>query len=366
MTENIKRDIDLKMAQEVKEVKHKLQINEDTKYNISYDIYTNDEEKFLYIKMEEFTCSAPFYYNRSYTVNDLHEIHKMFKGFEKFDFEDFLTYFKELFDKGKISLSFCDPSEERIKMKLDTVYFSKKVLIEFELYREMIISEEEKDDKLLDIYILNKNYMKALKEITIYVNNFKGNQKEMELITELKNILSLKEIPGIEKGIKLEMPTGKEQRIKKKEKKEQNEQKEQKEHENKIEIIEENIIQVDNSSEEEDENKREREKEDENQREIKRELEEENEKNENQIIEQEEIIINEEKEDDDDNDDLNSKIFTDLKDNYTFSEKDKIKIPLTIKNIFDEEWKAKTIKLICNENVYKKHRQNWRRFLFII
>ena len=52
MIENMKRDIDLKMAQEVKEVKHKLEINEYTKYNISYDIYTNDEEKFLYIKME--------------------------------------------------------------------------------------------------------------------------------------------------------------------------------------------------------------------------------------------------------------------------------------------------------------------------
>jgi len=197
MTENIKRDIDLKMAQEVKEVKHKLQINEDTKYNISYDIYTNDEEKFLYIKMEEFTCSAPFYYNRSYTVNDLHEIHKMFKGFEKFDFEDFLTYFKELFEKGKISLSFCDPSEERIKMKLDTVYFSKKVLIEFELYREMIPTQ--KDQKMIELYSLNKNKLIQLKNLKDMLTKYEATQKEKPKIEEILKKFEILKIPGLEK-----------------------------------------------------------------------------------------------------------------------------------------------------------------------
>lgn len=196
MTENIKRDIDLKMAQEVKEVKHKLQINEDTKYNISYDIYTNDEEKFLYIKMEEFTCSAPFYYNRSYTVNDLHEIHKMFKGFEKFDFEDFLTYFKELFEKGKISLSFCDPSEERIKMKLDTVYFSKKVLIEFELYREMIPTQ--KDQKMIELYSLNKNKLIQLKNLKDMLTKYEATQKEKPKIEEILKKFEILKIPGLE------------------------------------------------------------------------------------------------------------------------------------------------------------------------
>ena len=353
MVEKMKRPIDVEIAKIMHNQEKdtiKLAINEDTSYDINFDIYETKEEKYFYIKLTENTADAPFYYIRSYTIKDLYRLNKIYRVFGKDNLEEFKNYMKTLFEKNKVSLKF-EENEAIIKMDISAQLFASEEYLFFELYREMIISEEEKDDKLLDIYILNKNYMKALKEITIYVNNFKGNQKEMELIPELKNILSLKEIPGIEKGIKLEMPTGKEQRIKKKEKKEQNEQKEQKEQENKIEIIEENIIQVDNSSEEEDENKREREKEDENQREIKRELEEENEKNENQIIEQEEIIINEEKEDDDDNDDLNSKIFTDLKDNYTFSEKDKIKIPLTIKNIFDEEWKAKTIKLICNENV---------------
>ena len=197
MIENIKRDLDLKMAQEVKEVKHKLQINEDTKYNISYDIYKHEDEKYLYIKMEENTCSAPFYYNRSYTVNDLHDLHKMFKGFEKFDFEDFLSYFKDLFDKGKIKLSFCDPSEERIIMELDVIYFAKKDQIKFELYREMIPTQ--KDQKMIELYSLNKNKLIQLKKFKEYLSNYRdATQKEKPFIEEMLKKIDNSKIPGLE------------------------------------------------------------------------------------------------------------------------------------------------------------------------
>ena len=197
MIENIKRDLDLKMAQEVKEVKHKLQINEDTKYNIFYDIYKHEDEKFLYIKMEENTCSAPFYYNRSYTVNDLHDLNKMFKGFEKFDFEEFLSYFKELFDKGKIKLSFCDPSEERIIMELDVIYFAKRDQIKFELYREMIPTQ--KDQKMIELYSLNKNKLIQLKKFKEYLSNYRdATQKEKPFIEEMLKKIDNSKIPGLE------------------------------------------------------------------------------------------------------------------------------------------------------------------------
>ncbi len=197
MIENIKRDLDLKMAQEVKEVKHKLQINEDTKYNIFYDIYKHEDEKFLYIKMEENTCSAPFYYNRSYTVNDLHDLNKMFKGFEKFDFEEFLSYFKELFDKGKIKLSFCDPSEERIIMELDVIYFAKRDQIKFELYREMIPTQ--KDQKMIELYSLNKNKLIQLKKFKEYLSNYRdATQKEKPFIEEMLKKFDNSKIPGLE------------------------------------------------------------------------------------------------------------------------------------------------------------------------
>ena len=68
MTETIKRDIDLTLAQKVNETKTQLKINEDTEYNIFYDICEENGEKLLYIKLEEINSDAPFYYNSSYSI----------------------------------------------------------------------------------------------------------------------------------------------------------------------------------------------------------------------------------------------------------------------------------------------------------
>ena len=57
-----------------------LDIDEDTSFNISYDTFIYDEKKYLYIKMEENTALAPFYYNRSYEINELHKINNIFRA----------------------------------------------------------------------------------------------------------------------------------------------------------------------------------------------------------------------------------------------------------------------------------------------
>ena len=370
MIENMKKDLDEEIAQILHDPEKdsiKLAINEDTSYDIYFDTYDSEDERYFYIKMTENTADAPFYYIRSYTIKELHTLNKIYKVFDKNNLDDLKRYMKTLFDKNKVRLEFKE-NEAIIKMNIKAQLFASEELLFFELYREMIPVNEKKD-KLLNIYILNKNDMKALKEITIFLNSFKGSQKDMEFIKELKSILSLKEVPGIEKVIKLEIPTGKENKYEKKElkiaknepknkkiekkiekKEEKIEKKEEidneNENDNRIEIIEENIIQVGDPSEDEDQKKKEeekREKEEKNERE--REIEEENE---NQIIEQNEIIIHEK--DDDEGNDINSKIFTDLQDKYTFnSQLGKFKIILTIKNVSDEVWKANTIKLLCNE-----------------
>ena len=199
MTESSKRDIDLKLAQKVNEKKTELKINEDTEYNIFYDICEENGEKLLYIKLEEITSDAPFYYNRSYSIEQLHEIHKIFKAFDKDDFEDFLSYFKELFDKGRIKLSFADSSEERIKLELNAILVSRDLRLYFELYREMI--PNKKDEKLLELYELTKKKLKLLKEIKIFTDQFnQGNPQEKEIISKIKEIYNNFEIPGIENG----------------------------------------------------------------------------------------------------------------------------------------------------------------------
>ena len=158
MKENMKKDIDLKLAQKVTEKKAQLKVNEDTEYNIFYDICQEDDQKFLYIKLEEITANAPFYYNRSYTIEELHAIHKIFKVFDKDDFEELLSYLKDLFDNGKIKLSFADPNEDIIEVELNVILFSKSFNLNFELYREMI--PNKKDEKMIELYELNKKNLK--------------------------------------------------------------------------------------------------------------------------------------------------------------------------------------------------------------
>jgi hypothetical protein len=192
----MKKELDFKMAQEIKGQNAQLYINEDTKYNITYDVISKDGEKFLYIKMDEITCDAPFYYNRSYTINELHNLNSIFKAFEKEDFEALIPFIKDLFDNGKISIKFADKAEEIIIMELKVILFSKSFKLNFELYREMILYQ--KDQKLIDLYTSTKNKIKILKEMKLFIEKIEADEKDKELIDDIIKLYSTYEIPGIE------------------------------------------------------------------------------------------------------------------------------------------------------------------------
>ena len=199
--EEIKRNIDIDIAEianSPEKDSKKLEINEDTEFRIFYDIYNDEDEKYFYIKMVETTADAPFYYIRSYTINELHQLNKIFKVFENDNFEEIKKYMNTLFEKNKIKLNF-EQNEEIIKMNLDVILFADKDKVSFELYREMI-PNEKKDSKLLDLYSSEKDKNKVIKQIYSFVYNFKGN-KDKEIIDNLKKLLKSKEIPGIEEEV---------------------------------------------------------------------------------------------------------------------------------------------------------------------
>ena len=147
-----KRDIDLKMSLTI----HKqnsveftsLPINKDTSYDIYYDVWDSGTKKYLYIKLIENTANSPFFYNRSYELEDLYNNHRIFKTCETL--EEIKKRLKSLFEKNKISLRF-DQDEEIVVMEMDVMLFATPYKLEFQLYREMII-EEEKDQKLIELY----------------------------------------------------------------------------------------------------------------------------------------------------------------------------------------------------------------------
>ena len=331
MIENYKKEIDLeiaKMPHDPKSEGDKLKINQDTSYDIFYDIYIKDEESYFYIKMIENTANAPFYYIRSYTIQDLYKINKIFKVFENDNFGEIKNYMKKLFEKNKIQLKY-EQNEDIINMQLNVILFANEDKINFELYREMIPYEEQ-DEKLLDLYNQHKNKNKLIKEIKLLLNNFNGNQKDQQIINYLNNLINSKIIPGIEYFKEEEQ---KENIIIKK--KEKNEIKEEIK-EQKI-IIEKNEINA----------------------KIKEEI-----KEENLIIEKN--IDNLTNSDINNSDLANSDIqilvqnnsnaneakveFTDLKGVYIFSKANgNFNITFNIKNISDEDWPLDSIKLVYND-----------------
>ena len=191
---SIRKNIDVKMsiAFRKKPPTNKLPIDEDTSFDIIYEVYNGDENQYLYIKMEENTANAPFIYNRSYELKELHEKNKIFKSCESI--EEIRDYLKELFRQNKIKIRYDkDEKEEIIIMEIDAMLFASPVKLEFELYREMIW-DHEKDDKLIALYKLNKEKLKTLKKVYSLFEKNKENIDCKELIEKFKNF----KIPGIE------------------------------------------------------------------------------------------------------------------------------------------------------------------------
>ena len=188
-----KKEIDLRMSLTVQKQDSvestKLPINEDTSYDIFYDIWDSGTKKYLYIKLVENTANSPFFYNRSYDLEELYDNHRIFKTCDTI--EEVKERLKSLFQKKKIKLRF-EENEDIVVMELDVMLFAKAYKLEFQLYREMII-EEEKDQELIELYKLNKNKLIQLKDIYSFIKNENGNKKN-----DLMNLFKKYEIPGIE------------------------------------------------------------------------------------------------------------------------------------------------------------------------
>ena len=197
--ESLERELDKEMANEVpkKETVYveRLSIDEDTSFNIYYDIYNDGNTDYLYIKMTENTAVAPFYYNRSFTIEELQELDDIFRTCDLNEIKD---HIKSLFEEKKIKLIYDNENKTIIKMELSVVLFVTKYKIYFKLYKEMI-PEEIKDKELLNLYEIEKNKIKMIKELASIFNSF-SNQEEKDIGEKLKELIFQFEIPGIEEN----------------------------------------------------------------------------------------------------------------------------------------------------------------------
>ena len=159
-----KSELNFQMSKEVPNQetvsKEALKIDEDTSFDIYYDIY---DEKYLYIKLQENTAIAPFYYNVSYDIDELRVLDDIFKAIE---IDKVKGHLKDLFDNNKIKLVYKSLDKKVIIMRLEVALFFRTYTIDFELDKVMI-PEDEKDEMLNKLYNRNKEKLNFAKELFV-------------------------------------------------------------------------------------------------------------------------------------------------------------------------------------------------------
>jgi len=191
---SIKKDIDLRLSTTLYQTKTfektKLAIDKYTSFDILYDVFDLNSKKYLYIQMIENTAFAPFIYNRSYELEELHENNNIFKSCTTL--EAVKKHLTSLFKNNKIKLKYED-NKEIIKMEMDVVLFYKPFVVTFDLYIEMS-PPEKKDEHLINLYNMNKLDLKNLKELLLYIQQNYKNEEAKKLVEMFRE----SDIPGIE------------------------------------------------------------------------------------------------------------------------------------------------------------------------
>ena len=169
-----------------------LAIDEDTSFDIIYDVYDGGDQTSLYIKLQEVSATSPFFYNRSFLLKELHKEHKLFKICDYI--EEVKDELKKYFEAKVVRLEY-GPGKETVLMIIDVTLGVTKYKVSLELYKEMI-PDSQKESTLLELYDIQKSQLIALKEILALINEEKKNNKETA--KALTNIFKKREIPGIE------------------------------------------------------------------------------------------------------------------------------------------------------------------------
>ena len=101
-----RKDLELNMSFKVPNQENvfttQLRIDKETSFDIYYDIYSTENTDYLYIKLVENSAVAPFYYNKSYTLEELQDLHRIFKAV---DLEILKSDLSDLFKEKRVNSS---------------------------------------------------------------------------------------------------------------------------------------------------------------------------------------------------------------------------------------------------------------------
>ena len=107
-----RKDLELNMSFKVPNQENvfttQLRIDKETSFDIYYDIYSTENTDYLYIKLVENSAVAPFYYNKSYTLEELQDLHRIFKAV---DLEILKSDLSDLFKEKRVKLYYEENKE---------------------------------------------------------------------------------------------------------------------------------------------------------------------------------------------------------------------------------------------------------------
>jgi len=158
-----------------------IRLNEETLFQ--FDCIIDDNQ--LILKLSELDALAPFIYIKEITLDEIRKCHKAFKSCK--DLNEVKEHIDKLFKNKRISLDQDKSDKTNVKIKFKIFYISLEDDFEIKVERKMT---ELKDQMLLKLYEIQKNEIKALKEIENYLKKNGGyGQEIIQKINEIKEKL---------------------------------------------------------------------------------------------------------------------------------------------------------------------------------
>ena len=182
---NLKMSYDVPRQKTVIKKELPLEGSKDTSFDIFFDIYYSENDDYLYIKLIENSAVAPFYYNKSFTIEELRIIHRIFNAD---NIDQVRMDLEKSFNSKKIKLV-NDPKGDRIIMEIKAYLFCDECTISLPLSKEMI-PKDERNNKLIELYKINKNQIKIGKELYSYLKSYQGNF-DRDILNNLKEIFDI-------------------------------------------------------------------------------------------------------------------------------------------------------------------------------
>ena len=158
-----------------------IRLNDETLFQ--FDCIIDDNQ--LILKLSELDALAPFIYIKEITLDEIRKCHKAFKSCK--DLNEVKEHIDKLFKNKRISLDQDKNDKTNVKIKFKIFYISLEDDFEIKVERKMT---ELKDQMLLKLYEIQKNEIKALKEIENYLKKNGGyGQEIIQKINEIKEKL---------------------------------------------------------------------------------------------------------------------------------------------------------------------------------